>query len=607
MQLLTPGSITPCSLALFVCFFVVVLSPQWVRLTCYFSLLLGDSTPGGKRSTSIDWWPVEGSKRWVMREGFLKKLDRTELVKKVGPARSVGCLWRNLLWLPGQGHPKSIDSKSRCEATSYGSYDWLWSPPPVAKEKNFDKDVKEVKGITMIMQPLWTFNVGHGIFDELFPAFAGFARLLRYGNLTKKVLEDMQVEQDVARRARLGPSTSYLRPEDASFSMLMSEGRSHDGGTDFLAVEYFRLFTSASGSGHLLAPDRQAKKVLLRYAHVGSTHLGQRSNEPSGTMLAESWVLQAFRNRFWKGAKIKVDPGRACVAGATMNVVIVYNKRYNSRERSALERVAREIHEQKQSVNSTSSFKARAIYLDWGRIREETFVKLSGMSVSKVKEYLGVSPEEGLISRTRAITQLRLLAFVDVYVSGPGTGLLNHAFLRDGAVTVNLGEMGEMLHLGGKKKWRPKMYMEEYFASTMEFQRGLYYPRCKANEIEHKTAQNVISEAIRNARNCRSNYTVDENSSPVVKAFRELMKMHNISAPIADPRHLFLRQDDHCDWIGVVIMGHPDLCTKFRNHWKIKQENVVKVRRRHGLDNCRDADKKAAAEVLLNSSKINRR
>ena len=79
-----------------------------------------------------------------------------------------------------QSHNEETQSeKQKCHASGYGNYGGTWLPDSIASDANFSTNDQSVPGVTMVIEPMWTFNVGHGMFDELFPAFAGFVHLAR--------------------------------------------------------------------------------------------------------------------------------------------------------------------------------------------------------------------------------------------------------------------------------------------------------------------------------------------------------------------------------------------------------------------------------------------
>lgn len=70
--------------------------------------------------------------------------------------------------------------------------------------------------------------------------------------------------------------------------------------------------------------------------------------------------------------------------------------------------------------------------------------------------------------------QLKLLAQTHVYVTGPGTGMLNHPFMPDGAVLINVGErFTKMRATCGKT--HPHFMEVDIAAATWYYQSALYY------------------------------------------------------------------------------------------------------------------------------------
>ena len=118
-------------------------------------------------------------------------------------------------------------------------------------------------------------------------------------------------------------------------------------------------------------------------------------------------VVQDYRDKLMAGYNIKVpacrDRIRALAAGRAAVVGIVGNKRYSDRERCEINAFIAE-----QSGKQLGGHKMDLRWIDWAED------KSMGQQMARLAEF-------------------------DVYVSGPGTGMMYTPFQRDGAAHVNLG------------------------------------------------------------------------------------------------------------------------------------------------------------------------
>ena len=236
-------------------------------------------------------------------------------------------------------------------------------------------------------------------------------------------------------------------------------------------------------------------------------------NEIPGGRIA----LQKFRDRVFTGFGIAQREDRTCPGQDTkLKAVIFDNKRYTIEERDAIKTVV----SQSRDLTSVS-----IRFIDWS-------------------------------DRKSIYDQLQLVADTDIYVSGPGTGLVFRSFLNDGSIVVNLGD----------KKKEPSdlfpyvSYMDEYFASASPHLRALYYDRCLHPEVTFDELMKLILEADKKARSCFDtnaiNFDSEENKSPVARAFSQVMKkMVEGIDPV--PRYYYSSRFDDCDWAEEVVFETP--------------------------------------------------
>jgi hypothetical protein len=116
-----------------------------------------------------------------------------------------------------------------------------------------------------------------------------------------------------------------------------------------------------------------------------------------------------------------------------IRAIIVHNKRYNEVERREIDKVVALARSQHYNLK----------YIDWADI---------GSKPNNMKQHLEV------------------LRDTDVYISGPGTGMMYAGFMPDQAVFVALGELVRQPD-GSVIRW-----MEQYILEGSPFLRAIYYP-----------------------------------------------------------------------------------------------------------------------------------
>ena len=87
-----------------------------------------------------------------------------------------------------------------------------------------------------------------------------------------------------------------------------------------------------------------------------------------------------------------------------------------------------------------------------------------------------------------------MLAQTDLYITGPGTGMLLHPFMAEGSFVLNLGECKN--HVNFERCPTPKvkhpLFMDQYVAEGTPYQRALYFSSksiCNGGYNKHELMQ----------------------------------------------------------------------------------------------------------------------
>jgi len=96
------------------------------------------------------------------------------------------------------------------------------------------------------------------------------------------------------------------------------------------------------------------------------------------------------------------------------------------------------------------------------------------------------------------LQQLRMLAELDVYVSGPGTSLMFSHFMRPGSTVINVGDCFIQWSMTRARPW----YMEQYMCEgATDYQKCLYLPnrtRCSNKNLNGTQLEALILQAYEN-------------------------------------------------------------------------------------------------------------
>ena len=294
-------------------------------------------------------------------------------------------------------------------------------------------------------------NIGHDLFDGLWPMYLGMVEL------GMKPTADFHV---------VVTSLSIRGAADFSEEALQ-------------AIAHGRV-TTLFGQKSLTNMKNSSKNdVRLPLAVMGAGRRGQRTMNAKYKMWgAEKW-LQTFRDRIYNHYGIST-PMISNMGMTTRRVHIFYNKRYTTQEKMAMQQLIQHYNESSASNDK----RVQVQFIDWSDY--PTFYD-----------------------------QFKVISQTDVYVSGPGTGLMFSTFLPDGAVVINLGHY-------------PMGYMEEYLAAGSPHLRALYYDRCRHHQIEYSYLQDLVDKAVELVdTQFAHNDNNPENRSPVGHAFVDFMRRMN--------------------------------------------------------------------------------
>mmetsp|Transcript_21888 Transcript_21888/g.60849 ORF Transcript_21888/g.60849 Transcript_21888/m.60849 type:complete len:674 (+) Transcript_21888:63-2084(+) len=521
-------------------------------------------------------------------------LPETTLIRCVGtPGFNETCLFRNMYWIRGDYQPVAVVLTNSTAARQlralspihlYGTYDEVEVHSlrirPVASPSELqslhDQAIRRPIKLTAAYSCLTPHNIGHGIWDCVWPLFVGLNEL---GILSSP--EDDDEDHDVPFQPIMLDPDGYAKPvyravryskQITAALALLGDKKGSEPMTIHTVPSVDHLLPRRRISNNPTTPPSETRNIYhMELFAWGSGHRGQR-NMNLQYKLPGSQYLQSFRDRTLKGFGLPPasQPAQFCLnsndsesklnARGIVRVSIFENKRYSAAERRAMFDIVRE----NQALNNTnSSLDIR--YISW--------------------------------TNHDIVQQIKIISQTDVYVSGPGTGLMFSPLARDGSVVVNLGQWG--WDTDSQQQSHPS-YMEEYLVAGAAYQRGLLYDRCANKHITKDALWKYIRQAERIVRSCENygEHRVDtENQSPIVTAFRELFNLLGLNPQgtrswqevMALESNILQGADpasSPCTWAELLVFetrGCRGIWDKLGWNETDFRQTIQKLREKHGL------------------------
>lgn len=453
-------------------------------------------------------------------------------VQCIGPSYNVTCKFKNLYFVdsrftayfPEGVHPPK-EMQSILPIHRYGGADpptVLYSSPPSVDEI--------VSGTTLYYHTIWHQNIGHFLWDGLYPAYVA---------LTQWGVQEEDFNSVVVYEAEC---SQFGAPNDRCIS---EDIMKRIGG------EKGKFFTK----GHMQGNLRFDQFIM------GSGHKGARTFNRDYSMWGERdlGALRSFRDRLYRVYGLNPPPRRNSSLEhrqtKRLRAVIIGNKRYTSLETDNLKAAAQEVSALGETVN------LHVDYIDYGDTRNN-FTK-----------------------------QLELLQNADIHMTGPGTGMSYLDFMPDGSVHVALGMEGAW---PWNDRVRPYSgsdvsFMEEYWAEGNTHVRALFYPikeRRKQGGLTKPLIKSLLDDA---ALLIRSDFKMPVepgmNLSPVGQTFKAYC--YTVGHDLCDRTLARMNGDipaENCDaWPDGIVWeagGYSEAGFK-GYHCEIDRKALRELRKRH--------------------------
>ncbi|CAF1464353.1 unnamed protein product, partial [Rotaria sp. Silwood1] len=320
--------------------------------------------------------------------------------------------------------------------------------------------------VTLYFSQLWHYNVGHLLFDGLYP---GYVALIRF---SPKHLHPFRILAGLNDCNNCWSEDVYSR----------------FGGLRILKLS-------------LLNKMSREKWFMFEELVMSSGTLCQRCTQPNLQLPGgvELDASRLFRDRMYQQHGLaqpiirQNSSSEKRTSRDVLHAYIIHNKRFTRNDRKEIDAAINEIN------NYTNSYLKRTAKLRW------PLVKASYLFYDQVRAQNRSSIEINATSNdsrssthelfeNKFIAQLKILRQMDIHITGPGTGQMYQTFLSDGSVTINLGGIRPPGLENTEKAYTS--YLEQYMTSGTPYIKGLYYP---INERTKGIKKHEVIKLIRQA------------------------------------------------------------------------------------------------------------
>lgn len=451
-------------------------------------------------------------------------------VNCVGPVQNRSCLFKNLyyadktFWILTV---KGVDLPfADVRIGAFVAFEFSPERRTFFSERELETFVKfrskpiSIPNLTIFFEQLWLHNIGHALFDGLYPAYVA---LLRFA---PKHLQPFRLLYDAP-----GTNCQHCMSEDVY--------------SRFADLGAMRLFDLANRSMH--------RWFVFDELLVGSGKLCQRCLQknlqlPGGHDLNGS---QLFRDRMYRRHDLPMPASRQQHSTEQRNplvrlrAVVIDNKRLTDQDRNEIHAAMIEInHETHENIRRVAS--NNQSNTTWPMILMH-YVDFRTISTSEPKASKSAPANQEFAQH------LQLLKTVDIHLAGSGTGQMYQTFLADGAVHINLGGV-----ISTSEEARARNYtsfMEQQVTAGIPYIRALYYP-INARPFGIKKDE-VVKLALQAARLIFTGFPIpvnpQENLAPDGLLFTEMCQLDAQFCAAVTARPLVLEGSCADTWPEEIV------------------------------------------------------
>jgi len=403
-------------------------------------------------------------------------------IKCIGSLYNQSCLFENLYYVDSaftiltvngiQLPPYSVRTNAfvltdtKLKKRVFNSYNDL---------QKFVRDViqpKVIPSVTLYFGQPWHDNIGHALFDGLYPAYLSLIRF----------------------------SPRHLYP----FRILAGI----DDCNDCWSEDVYSRFAGLGILKHkVLNKMSKGKWFIFDELIMGSGTMCQRCTQPNlqlpgGIELDGS---RLFRDRMYQqhGFISPIKRIKSSSEGRNSNdlllAYVIDNKRFTFNDKKQINDAIDEINsytnmQLSKTNNTLKNLECpliRVFYLHYNQVKATQ--NFNAIQINVTSTYDSRSPIYELIDNN-FMAQLKILHKSDIHIVGPGTGQMYQTFLSDGSVNINLGGIRPWGLENTKEAYTS--YLEQHMTSGTPYIKGLYYP---INERTKGIKKDQVIQLIRHA------------------------------------------------------------------------------------------------------------
>ncbi|CAF1187045.1 unnamed protein product [Adineta ricciae] len=381
-------------------------------------------------------------------------------IRCIGPLINQSCLFENLYYINGDFIILTVNGTLLPDYSVRTNSLQLW--PKVRQKRVFDSYPSLEHFVRTIAEPTiipdvtvyfiqdWQYNIGHALFDGLYPAYLALIRF------SPRHLHPFRLFTDFRDCDKCWTEDIYQRfsglPMIKELQFMQSSTR-----------RWFMFEEIVMGSGMMCQRCTQTNFQL-----------------PGGIDLDGS---RLFRDRMYRQHGLLPPRVRHRssseyrTSSDVLHTYVIHNKRFHNDDIQQIQNAIAEIN------NYTHSFNKKQ--------QQQPLIHISYLHYEDVP-LRNLTPS--LFQDNKFIAQLRLLRQMDIHISAPGTGQMYQTFLPDGSIHINLGG----LKPDGLDKTKQVFtsFGEQYMTSGTPYIKGLYYP---INERVKGIRQGEVVRLVRQA------------------------------------------------------------------------------------------------------------
>ncbi|CAF3271884.1 unnamed protein product, partial [Rotaria sp. Silwood2] len=407
-----------------------------------------------------------------------KTLETT--IQCVGSLYNQSCLYHNLYYVDSEFMILSVKGQHLPSYSVRTDAFALW--PTTPNKRVFDSysdlekfvrtiiDPKIIPSVTLYFGQYWHDNIGHALFDGLYPAYVALIRF----------------------------SPRHLHP----FRILARVSNCNDCWSEDI---YSRFGGLGILKQSVLNKMSKGNWFMFEELVMGSGTLCQRCTQPNLQLPGgvELDASRLFRDRMYQqhGLIHPIVRQKSSSEKRTSNdlllAYIIDNKHFTSEDRKEIADAIDEINDYTdfyldKATNNTTKLQwplVRAYYIFYNEVGTESFSSVQINSTSTDSRSLTYE-----LIENNFIGQLKILRQMDIHITGPDTGQMYQTFLSDGSVTINLGGVKPRGSENTDKAY--SSYLEQHMTSGTPYIKGLYYP---INERPKGIKKDEVIKLIRQA------------------------------------------------------------------------------------------------------------